>query len=68
MLSVWNLVEHWHFSEHFVIIILLGFYAYQFSGHAKSLLSVVHDVQENDQRLTMLQLVDKMKVKNKGVG
>ncbi|KAG5540917.1 hypothetical protein RHGRI_020972 [Rhododendron griersonianum] len=38
------------------------------SGHAKSLLSVVHDVQENDQRLTMLQLVDKMKVKNKGVG
>ncbi|KAI8547502.1 hypothetical protein RHMOL_Rhmol07G0200800 [Rhododendron molle] len=38
------------------------------SGHAKCLLAVVHDVQENDQRLTMLQLVDKMRVKNKGVG
>lgn len=45
-----------------------GFYAYQFSGHAKSLISVVHDMQEKDQRITMLQLVDKMKVKNKDVG
>ncbi|KAH7847815.1 hypothetical protein Vadar_030534 [Vaccinium darrowii] len=38
------------------------------SGHAKSLISVVHDMQEKDQRITMLQLVDKMKVKNKDVG
>lgn len=38
------------------------------SGHAKVMLSLLQDIQENDQRLTMLQLVDKMKVKNKGAG
>lgn len=32
------------------------------------MLSLLQDIQENDQRLTMLQLVDKMKVKNKGAG
>ncbi|XP_063942177.1 ATP-dependent DNA helicase Q-like 2 isoform X2 [Daucus carota subsp. sativus] len=36
------------------------------SGHAKVMVSLLQDIQENDQRVTMLQLVDKMKVKNKG--
>lgn len=39
-----------------------------FSGHAKVMVSLLQDIQENDQRVTMLQLVDKMKVKNKGSG
>ncbi|KAI8012271.1 Mediator of RNA polymerase II transcription subunit 34 [Camellia lanceoleosa] len=34
-------------------------------GHAKVMLSLLQDMQENDQRITMLQLVDKMKVKHK---
>lgn len=32
------------------------------------MVSLLQDIQENDQRVTMLQLVDKMKVKNKGAG
>lgn len=39
-----------------------------FLGHAKVMVSLLQDIQENDQRVTMLQLVDKMKVKNKGSG
>ncbi|XP_073131847.1 ATP-dependent DNA helicase Q-like 2 isoform X2 [Henckelia pumila] len=35
------------------------------SGHTKHMVSLLQDMQENDQRLTMLQLVDKMKIKNK---
>ncbi|KAK6137198.1 hypothetical protein DH2020_029063 [Rehmannia glutinosa] len=35
------------------------------SGHAKSIVSFLQEMQENDQRVTMLQLVDKMKIKNK---
>ncbi|XP_020535895.1 ATP-dependent DNA helicase Q-like 2 isoform X2 [Jatropha curcas] len=38
------------------------------SGYAKIMVSLVQDVQENDQRLTMLQLVDKMKNKHKETG
>ncbi|THG09373.1 hypothetical protein TEA_013789 [Camellia sinensis var. sinensis] len=38
------------------------------SGHAKVMLSLLQDMQENDQRITMLQLVDKMKVKHKDAG
>ncbi|KAK1367675.1 ATP-dependent DNA helicase [Heracleum sosnowskyi] len=38
------------------------------SGQAKIMVSLLQDIQENDQRVTMLQLVDKMKVKNKGSG
>ncbi|KAK6934845.1 DEAD/DEAH box helicase domain [Dillenia turbinata] len=34
--------------------------------HAKSIVSTLHDVQQNDQKLTMLQLVDKMKRKELG--
>lgn len=37
------------------------------SGHAKLMVSLLQDTQENDQRLTMLQLVDKMKIKNKNI-
>ncbi|OMO81086.1 hypothetical protein CCACVL1_12611 [Corchorus capsularis] len=35
------------------------------SSHAKLMLSLVHDMQENNQRVTMLQMVDKMKNKQK---
>ncbi|OMO57824.1 hypothetical protein COLO4_35077 [Corchorus olitorius] len=35
------------------------------SSHAKLMLSLVHDMQENNQRVTMLQMVDKMKTKQK---
>ncbi|KAF5956026.1 hypothetical protein HYC85_008882 [Camellia sinensis] len=38
------------------------------SGHTKVMLSLLQDMQENDQRITMLQLVDKMKVKHKDAG
>ncbi|XAR57642.1 DNA helicase [Bertholletia excelsa] len=37
------------------------------SGHAKVMISLLQDMQENDQRITMLQLVDKM-MKVKGAG
>ncbi|KAL2517380.1 Mediator of RNA polymerase II transcription subunit 34 [Abeliophyllum distichum] len=37
------------------------------SGHAKLMVSLLQDTQENDRRLTMLQLVDKMKIKNKNL-
>ncbi|EXC23823.1 ATP-dependent DNA helicase Q-like 2 [Morus notabilis] len=36
--------------------------------YAKLIISLLQDVQENDQRLTMLQLVDKIKSKHKEVG
>ncbi|XP_050233938.1 ATP-dependent DNA helicase Q-like 2 [Mercurialis annua] len=36
--------------------------------HAKLMVSLLQDVHENDQRLTMLQLVDKMKNKRNGLG
>lgn len=39
-----------------------------FSGYAKLIISLLQDVQKNDQRLTMLQLVDKIKSKLKEVG
>ncbi|KAG8375278.1 hypothetical protein BUALT_Bualt10G0083800 [Buddleja alternifolia] len=39
------------------------------SGHAKFIVSLLQEMQENDQRVTMLQLVDKMKIKkNKDLG
>ncbi|KAK7407033.1 hypothetical protein VNO78_08673 [Psophocarpus tetragonolobus] len=38
------------------------------SGHAKLMVSFLQDMQTNDQRSTMLQLVDKMKVKQKELG
>ena len=38
------------------------------SGHTKILVSLLHDLQLNDQRATLLQLVDKFKVKWKGLG
>lgn len=38
------------------------------SGHAKAIISLLQDIHEHDQRITMLQLVDKMKVKCKGLG
>ncbi|KAL6533712.1 Werner syndrome ATP-dependent helicase [Orobanche hederae] len=37
------------------------------SGHAKSVVSLLQDMQENDQRVTVLQLVDKLKIKNKNM-
>ncbi|KAJ9537359.1 hypothetical protein OSB04_030092 [Centaurea solstitialis] len=37
------------------------------SGHARAVVSLLQEIQEKDQRATMLQLVDKMKVKNKEV-
>ncbi|GKV10548.1 hypothetical protein SLEP1_g21893 [Rubroshorea leprosula] len=36
--------------------------------HAKLIVSLVHDIQENERRLTMLQLVDKIKNKQKELG
>ncbi|KAK2976017.1 hypothetical protein RJ640_015694 [Escallonia rubra] len=38
------------------------------SGHAKAMISLLQSILENDQRVTMLQLVDKLKVKNNGAG
>ncbi|KAL0393820.1 UNVERIFIED_CONTAM: ATP-dependent DNA helicase Q-like 2 [Sesamum latifolium] len=38
------------------------------SGHAKLIVSMLQEMQENDQRVTILQLVDKMKIRNKGLG
>ncbi|KAJ6695717.1 DNA HELICASE RECQ FAMILY MEMBER [Salix koriyanagi] len=38
------------------------------SRHAKVMVSLLQAMQENDQRLTMLQLVDKMKNKKKELG
>ncbi|KAL3498149.1 hypothetical protein ACH5RR_040881 [Cinchona calisaya] len=38
------------------------------SAHAKMIVSLLQHLQENDQRVTMLQLVDKLKVKQKGIG
>ena len=38
------------------------------AAHAKMIVSLLQDLQENDQRVTMLQLADKLKVKQKGVG
>ncbi|XP_021768372.1 mediator of RNA polymerase II transcription subunit 34 isoform X1 [Chenopodium quinoa] len=35
------------------------------SCHAKAVISLIQSIQEKDQRVTMLQLVDKMKVKQK---
>ncbi|XP_021889892.1 mediator of RNA polymerase II transcription subunit 34 isoform X4 [Carica papaya] len=37
------------------------------SGHAKIVVSLLQDMRENDQRLTMLQLVDRIKNKHKEV-
>ncbi|XP_027085136.1 ATP-dependent DNA helicase Q-like 2 isoform X5 [Coffea arabica] len=37
------------------------------SAYAKMIVSLLQDLQENDQRVTMLQLADKLKVKQKGV-
>ncbi|GKC83254.1 mediator of RNA polymerase II transcription subunit 34 isoform X1, partial [Tanacetum coccineum] len=38
------------------------------TGHAKAVVSLLQEIQEMDQRATMLQLVEKFKVKNKKVG
>lgn len=38
------------------------------SSHAQAIISLIQDIQENDQKVTMLQLVDKMKVKQKDLG
>ncbi|KAL9253743.1 ATP-dependent DNA helicase Q-like 2-like protein [Drosera capensis] len=38
------------------------------NGHAKAMISLLQDTQASDQRSTMLQLVDKMKAKNKDTG
>lgn len=39
-----------------------------FAGHAKLMVSLLQDIQASDQRSTMLQLVDKMKIKQKELG
>ncbi|CAL9758102.1 unnamed protein product [Musa acuminata subsp. burmannicoides] len=38
------------------------------SDHAKVIVSLLHEIQENDQRATMLQLVERFKVKIKELG
>ncbi|XP_060674373.1 ATP-dependent DNA helicase Q-like 2 isoform X2 [Ziziphus jujuba] len=38
------------------------------SSHAKVIVSLLQDIRENDQRLTMLQLIDKLKTKHKELG
>ncbi|KAK9716075.1 hypothetical protein RND81_06G209600 [Saponaria officinalis] len=38
------------------------------SCHAKAMINLIQNMQENDQRVTMLQLVDKMKTKQKEIG
>ncbi|XP_024040235.1 mediator of RNA polymerase II transcription subunit 34 isoform X2 [Citrus clementina] len=37
------------------------------NGHAQCIISLLQDIQDNNQRLTMLQLVDKMKIKLKEI-
>lgn len=39
-----------------------------YSEHAKLVVSLLQEVHEKDQRLTMLQLVDKMKIVQKELG
>jgi ATP-dependent DNA helicase Q1 len=39
-----------------------------FAGHAKLLVSLLQDIQASDKRSTMLQLVEKMKTKQKEIG
>lgn len=39
-----------------------------FAGHAKLMVSLLQDIQASDQRSTMLQLVEKMKTKQKEIG
>ncbi|XP_047342370.1 ATP-dependent DNA helicase Q-like 2 [Impatiens glandulifera] len=36
------------------------------SGYVKVIINLLQEIQESDQRITMLQLVDKMKIKQKG--
>ncbi|KAM3686551.1 hypothetical protein ACB098_10G010400 [Castanea mollissima] len=36
--------------------------------HAQLMVSLLQEMQENDQRMTMLQLIDKMKIKHKELG
>ncbi|KAH9607511.1 hypothetical protein KSS87_017441 [Heliosperma pusillum] len=38
------------------------------SGHAQAMIKLIQSTQENDQKVTMLQLVDKMKAKQKELG
>ncbi|KMT11509.1 hypothetical protein BVRB_5g108290 isoform C [Beta vulgaris subsp. vulgaris] len=38
------------------------------SRHAKAMISLIQNIQESDQKVTMLQLVDKMKVKKADLG
>lgn len=37
-------------------------------GHARVIISILQDVQNSNQRMTMLQLVDKLKVKHNELG
>lgn len=38
------------------------------SGYAQNMVSVLKEYKENDQRLTMLQLIDKLKIRQKDTG
>lgn len=38
------------------------------AGHARLMVSLLQDIQASDQRSTMLQLVEKMKTKQKEIG
>jgi len=61
-LSVFPVVSSSHFIH-------TSFYMGKlFAGHAKLMVSLLQDIQASDQRSTMLQLVEKMKTKQKEIG
>jgi len=57
----------WTFSYFITTILFTQPWGY-FTDHAKLMVSLLQDMQVNDQRSTMLQLVDKMKIKQKKQG
>lgn len=60
----WSLCFSGDSSSHFIPTSLYTLFA----GHAKLMVSLLQDIQASDQRSTMLQLVEKMKTKQKEIG
>lgn len=60
----WSLCFSGVSSSHFIHTSLYTLFA----GHAKLMVSLLQDIQASDQRSTMLQLVEKMKTKQKEIG
>lgn len=57
-----------HFDINIIFLKEFDWNSDLFSGHASVIVSMLQDTQNNDQRLTMLQLVEKLKTKTKNLG